>query len=217
MHKPNHLPDVPVRKRPAERINAGTHGVGILLAVIATAFLWWKGWQVGTALAMVSYTVYGISMILLYTASTIYHSLSWKSYARRLRVLDHVGIFFLIAGTYTPVALLVIGGRIGIFLTVCVWCLAFLGIFLKVFWIEKARRVSTIIYILMGWLVLFFIKPFYLSISPFAFWFIFAGGVIYTLGTLFYRMKSRVFAHTVWHLFVMAGSALMFVGIYFGT
>lgn len=214
MSRPNQM--TALRKRIAERCNACTHGIGIILAFIATVFLYWKGWQSGQPLAWFSYTVYGISMILLYTASTIYHGLSSRPYARRLRVLDHVGIFFLIAGTYTPVALLVIGGKIGLFLTLCVWLLAFLGIFLKVFWIEKTRKVSTIIYILMGWLVLFFIKPFYLSISPFAFWCIFSGGLIYTFGTLFYRMKSRLFAHTIWHLFVMAGSILMFVGIYFG-
>lgn len=200
-----------------EVANAITHGIGFIAAIVATILLVRKGMTTGSTLAVPSYAIYGASMIALYLTSTIYHSLRMTRAAKVLRICDHACIFLLIAGTYTPVSLLAIGGNSGLLLTVAIWALAIIGMIMKIGWLEKSKRISTLIYILMGWLVVLFLKPFYDGIAPLGFWLIVAGGLTYTFGTLFYRMKDRRFTHVIWHLFVLAGSVNMFLGIYFGV
>lgn len=200
-----------------EKLNIATHALGALLALVATGFLIAKGYGQASWLAMVAYGVYGLSMLALYGSSTIYHCFRGTPVGNKLQILDHIGIFLLIAGTYTPVALLVIGGFWGKVLVALVWALALAGSIMKLFFLEASKKLSTMIYLLMGWLVLLFLKPLIESISLFAFLFILAGGIVYSLGTIFYKMKARPWAHGVWHAFVLAGSALMFVGIFFGS
>lgn len=212
------MPDFSDRRRLSlEMPNIITHAIGVILAFIATGFLIAKGYGQESWQAMAAYGIYGVSMVALYLASTVYHCFRGTPLGDKLQVLDHIGIFLLIAGTYTPVALVVIGGLWGKTIALMVWTLALVGTFLKIFYLEKAKKVSTLIYLAMGWLIVLFLKPLIQSISPFAFFFILGGGLTYSLGTIFYKMKSRPWAHGVWHSFVLAGSALMFVGIFFGS
>lgn len=193
----------------AELANAITHGVGVLLAIFALVLLVIKAKEGQT----LSFVVYGSSLIVLYLASTLYHSLVFTRARNLFRKFDHMAIFLLIAGTYTPFCLTALRGWIGWTMLGVVWGLAVLGIVLKSMFTGKFEWLSVSIYILTGWMVLFAIKPIYESLSLAGFLFLVGGGLAYTVGTVFYMNARIPFHHGIWHLWVLAGSAFHFFSI----
>ncbi len=200
-----------------EIANSITHGVGIVFSLVAlTILLVYAIWD-RSALSIVGFSIYGLCSLCLYVASTLYHSFQNDKLKHLFRVFDHSAIYLFIAGTYTPVALLAMKGswRIGILSSV--WTIALFGILFKVFTrkkFEKNKVFSLILYIAMGWLMVIAIKPMMSMVSPgFLIWLL-AGGIIYTLGTIFYSIKKIPYNHAIWHFFVLAGSVTHFFGIF---
>jgi hemolysin III len=192
--------------------NAVTHGAGALLSLGAGAVLVTlvaqrgSGWQLGGTL------VFCLSMFALYVASTLYHAIPHPHAKRRLKVLDHCAIFVLIAGTYTPFALVALRDSIGWWLFAATWTLAVVGIVFKLYFTGRFKFVSTMVYLAMGWMAVVAARPFLHSVPlPIVGWLL-AGGLSYTLGTIFYLAKHR-HAHAVWHGFVLLGSGCHFVAV----
>jgi len=192
--------------------NALTHGAGALLSLGAGAVLVTlvatrgDGWQLAGAL------VFTLSMFALYTASTLYHAIPHPVAKRRLKVLDHCAIFVLIAGTYTPFTLVALRSSFGWWVCAASSSLAQLGIVFKLFCTGRFKFVSTMVYIGMGWMAVLAIRPFLRSVPMPMVWWLLAGGIAYTLGTVFYLAKHR-HAHAVWHGFVLLGSACHYVAV----
>ena len=198
-----------------EIANAITHGVGALLSIVGLVLLiiaaavWGNGWHLACAI------VYGTTMFLLYMASTLYHAITHKGARRVFKVIDHAGIYLLIAGTYTPFTLVTIRDEGGWWLFAVVWALAAAGITLEAFWVDRPKWVSAVVYLAMGWLAIFAIKPLVANLEPGGVWLLVGGGLAYTVGTVFYVLKRIKFMHAVWHVWVLAGSALHFVAVMF--
>jgi len=192
--------------------NALSHGAGFLAGLVASVALvtlvamGGNGWQLAGAL------VFGISLVTLYAASTLYHSIPHLATKRRMKIFDHCAIYVLIAGTYTPFLLVSLRDNGGWWLLALVWTLAAAGVVFKLFHAGKFKRLSTLIYLAMGWLSLVTIKPFLALVPHVQLWWLLAGGLAYTLGTVFY-MSHRRHAHAIWHGFVLAGSACHFVAV----
>ncbi|ABR50338.1 channel protein, hemolysin III family [Alkaliphilus metalliredigens QYMF] len=200
-----------------EIANSITHGMGVVFSIVAlTILLVYSIWNRNTA-AIVGFSIYGFCSIVLYVASTLYHSFQKEKVKKILRVFDHASIYLFIAGTYTPIALLAMKGywRIGILSTV--WTIALLGIVFKIVTFnkfEKYKALSLGIYIAMGWIIVIAIKPM-LEMIPLGFFvWLLAGGMAYTVGTIFYAIKKIPYNHAIWHLFVLAGGVLHFLGIF---
>ena len=196
-----------------EIANAVSHGMGFLAAAAATPWLIMSAMRNGSTSYVVGVSIFAVTMMLMYMTSTLYHSLPGSRAKKILRILDHNAIFLLIAGTYTPIALGVLSGFWGWTLFGLVWGLATAGIILKSFSGHKYHYISMIIYVAMGWLVVIAAKPLF-EAMPFAgiMWLL-AGGLCYTGGIVFYRMKSVPYMHFVWHPFVVAGTVCHFVAI----
>ncbi|MFC0276797.1 hemolysin III family protein [Enterococcus devriesei] len=197
-----------------EVLNAVTHGVGVVLSIVGFVFLLRKA---ETGLDYVSFTIYGISLLLLFLASTLYHSLIFTKAKKVFQVFDHCSIYLLIAGTYTPYCLLYIKGTIGIVLLSIIWLAAIVGIVYKSLTLSKVKSVSklsTILYNVMGWAVVIALPSLYQNVGLKGLLLLVGGGVAYTVGSVFYSMKNKRFMHVVWHLFVMLGALLMFFSIY---
>lgn len=199
--------------RKEEIFNSITHGLGATLSIAALVLLIVFSTIKGTAWHIVSFTIYGTTLVILYLESTLYHSLTNKRAKRLFRKFDHMSIFILIAGTYTPYCLTILRGYLGWTIFGVVWGCTILGIILKAFFTGKRDVLSTILYILMGWLIIIAIRPIYLLMPFRGFMFLVLGGVLYTLGTLFYFRDKMNFNHGIWHLFVMAGSIFHFFSI----
>lgn len=191
-----------------EIANAVTHGVGVALAIAALVLLSVLSAFTRDPVRIASAVTFGVTLVLLYAASTLYHSIPNERARHVLKVLDHASIYLLIAGTYTPFTLVTLRERGGIALLAVVWGLAAAGVALESFWVYRPRWVSTVVYLAMGWLVVAVIKPLTGSLAPGGLALLAAGGVAYTLGTVFYLLKRMRYMHMVWHLFVLAGSAL---------
>lgn len=193
--------------------NALTHGAGAVISLVAAAVLitlaaiWGDGWQLGSAI------VFGIGLVLLYTASTLYHAVPHPIAKGRLKVFDHCAIYVLIAATYTPFSLVALRDHGGWWLFAAVWALALAGIVFKLFFTGRFKLVSTLIYLGMGWMVIFAIKPLIANLSSAVLIWLFVGGAAYTIGTLFYMAKKLKFAHAIWHGFVLTGSASHYVAV----
>ncbi len=200
-----------------EVLNAITHGIGVIISIVGLVFLVQKGLEYGGAVEVTSYTVYGSTLILLYLSSTLYHSLTFTRARKVFRVIDHCSIFLLIAGTYTPYTLITIGGRLGAILTSVIWLIALLGVVYKTVWFKKIQGLSVWLYIAMGWISLFFLNYLYQGLGTRGFIWLMAGGVSFTVGALFYRLKHVKYMHVVWHLFVLTGTVCMFFSIYLYT
>lgn len=199
-----------------EGINVYSHGLGIVLSVVAFALLLTKALSAERGmLYAVSMMIYGISMIVLYSASTFYHKEKDPEKRAHLRVFDHAAIYVLIAGTYTPYALVTLHGNPGWWLFTATWSFAAVGIILKIFFTGRFSHISTLMYILMGWMAIFVIKPLMNSLSPEGLYWLAAGGVAYTVGAILYSIKKIPYNHAIFHIFVLAGSACHFVSIYF--
>ncbi|MFF5994466.1 hemolysin III family protein [Lysinibacillus sp. KU-BSD001] len=198
--------------RKEEFWNAITHGLGCILAIPAIVLLIVKASGNGSVIELVSYMIFGISMLLLFLSSTLYHSIPVNK--NLFKKLDHSAIFLLIAGTYTPIALIAIGGKLGWTIVGIEWGLTLIGIILKQFFVHRFKAVSLLIYIGMGWLVIFAYKPVLAHIGTEGFLTLLAGGIFYTFGTYFYKNKRIPYNHAIWHLFVLAGCVAMFMSIY---
>ena len=196
-----------------ELANAITHGIGVLASVAALVLLVTVAARHGDAWGVTSGAIFGTALVALYSASTIYHSLRSERAKQFFRKLDHASIFLLIAGTYTPYLLVSLRGPWGWSLFGVVWGLCGAGMILKFFLAGRFRVISTIIYILTGWLIVIAIKPLTSALPPGGIWLLAAGGVCYTGGTIFYLSKSLRYHHAIWHLFVLAGSACHFFSV----
>lgn len=203
--------------------SAITHFIGMLMAIFSATPLIIKALHNPDRIHVISLTVFIVSMILLYAASTTYHSFNLSEKTNRiLRKIDHMMIFVLIAGTYTPVCLIVLRGRLGLSLCVLVWAIALAGILVKAFWITCPKWFSSLLYIGMGWVCVLAFTQIINSLSPAAFGWLLAGGIIYTIGGIIYALKVPIFdarhknfgSHEIFHLFVMAGSACHFILMY---
>ena len=203
--------------------SAITHGIAVLLAAAGAAPLLIKAARTEDTLHITALAVFILTMILLYTASTVYHSVdSTEKVNRRLRKIDHMMIFIMIAGSYTPVCLIALHNKIGYILCGLVWTIAIVGILLKALWINCPKWVSSVLYIGMGWTCVLAFTQLLNSLSPAAFVWLLAGGIIYTVGGVIYALKLPIFnskhkyfgSHEIFHLFVMAGSACHFVVMY---
>jgi hemolysin III len=191
--------------RREELANSLTHGAGIVASVVALVVLVVLAARTGAA-AVVGASVFGASLVLLYTASTLYHAVRSPKAKARLKVLDHCAIYLLIAGSYTPFLLLALRGRWGWSLLGVIWGLALAGVVFKLFWTGRFPRISTGIYLGMGWLIVIAAVPMVRALSPTTLAWLVAGGLAYTVGTVFYHNRRIPYAHAVWHLFVLAGS-----------
>ena len=203
-------------KRPQTRgeeiANTVSHGLGALLAAAGAVPLAARGILSGSAKAGFSLTAYGISLVLLYTASAVYHAVQNPEIKRRLRIMDHCSIFVLILGTYVPMSLLVVGGRTGWMLFLTNTTLAVIGITLNAIDLKRFDKVSLALYALMGWLVVAALRAIVAALPPLGLGLLVAGGLAYTAGIVFYKAQGK-YMHFVWHLFVLAGSVLQFICI----
>ncbi len=189
-----------------EIANAVSHGTGAILSVAALVLLVVAAVLKGTALTVMAYSVFGASLVILYTMSTVYHSLSRTKARRVLEILDHSSIYILIAGSYTAFCLSALRGPLGWTIFAASWTLALIGIVLKALWFERFPRLSVVGYLAMGWLIVFAFKPLALALPGRALVLLVAGGLAYSVGTIFYALKRVRWFHAVWHLFVLAGS-----------
>ncbi|MDQ2656390.1 MAG: hemolysin III family protein [Bacteroidota bacterium] len=192
-----------------EIANAVTHGVGALLAIagLVVLIVFSDGGN------LFSLVIYGVTLILLYFASTLYHSLVFTRARNLFRKFDHMAIFLLIAGTYTPFCLTALDGWVRWTLLGVIWTFAIVGIVMKAFFTGKYEWVSITMYILMGWMVVPVIKPIYDALSFQSFMLLVLGGVAYTIGTFFYMNRRISYGHSIWHLWVLAGSILHFFSV----
>jgi hemolysin III len=191
-----------------------THGIGAALSIAGLVISVVMAARTGEAVKVVSFAIFGTSMIILYTSSTLYHAFTHEKVKNLFRYLDHTSIFLLIAGTYTPIALLLLKGAWGWTLFGLAWGLAILGISYQIIFLNKFKWISISIYLGMGWVAIFAIKPL-IELMPFGlFAWILGGGLFYTLGTIFYLKEIKYF-HFVWHLFVIAGTVCHFFGLIF--
>jgi hemolysin III len=196
-----------------EIANSIIHGLGVGLSVAALTMLLVYAGQSHDGWAIASALVYGIALVLEYTASTLYHSFPQERVKHVFKILDHCGIYVLIAGTYTPFTLVTLRGAGGLWLFGIVWGLAIAGIAVEAFWTYRPRWLSASVYLGMGWLVVIAIKPLAAALPQAGLWLLVAGGLCYTLGTVFYVMKKVRYMHAVWHLWVLAGSILHFLAV----
>lgn len=211
----NANPALPRYSTAEEVANSITHGLGILYAIAGLGVLTAFASLFGSVWHIVSCSIYGATQILMYTASTLYHSVPLPRAKAVLRLIDHSAIFLLIAGTYTPFALVNLRGPWGWSLLGVTWGLAALGIVLQSRLIRHNRLLTTIPYVAMGWVAIIAIKPLMDSVAPGGLALLIAGGLAYTVGTVFYVWRRIPFHHAIWHAFVLAGSALHFFAILF--
>ena len=197
-----------------EIANSITHGIGAAVAVAGTVVLIIRAAMSGSALYTVSVSAYGVTLITLYAASTLYHAMQSPGVKSAMKLADHISIYLLIAGTYTPFSLYGLGGRWGWSVFAIIWTLAVAGVVFKVFFVGRFRVLSTAIYVAMGWIVVIAVVPLVQTLSTATLFWLVAGGLAYTTGTLFYLAHSLPFGHSIWHLFVLAGSIFHYIGIW---
>lgn len=199
-----------------ELANSITHGLGVIFGIVSLIVLLFISIKKQSLVSIIAFSIYGACLILMYLSSTLYHSIPHEKAKQILRVFDHSSIFLFIAGTYTPIALLTMTGRLRVGVLVAMWGIAVSGVLFKIFTFgkfDKFKAVSLGIYIGMGWLTVLTIKPIIQMTSIGFFMWVLAGGLIYTLGTIFYSIKKIPYNHAIWHLFVLAASVAHFVGI----
>ena len=198
-----------------ERINILSHAIGLLLSIIAVVLLVTRASSYGNAWHIVSAAIFGASLITLYAASTVYHSATRAELRARLRIIDHATIYILIAGTYTPFTLITLNGTIGWVIFAFSWGMAISGIILKLFFTGRFNLVSTLMYVFMGWIIIFAVKPLIASLPTAGLYWLVAGGLSYTVGAIIYSIKKVPLNHATFHLFVLGGSICHFVAVYF--
>jgi hemolysin III len=209
------MSQTPAAYHPAEELaNRLTHGIGALLSVAGLVLMVVYSALHGDAWVITSTAVYGASLVLLYTTSTLYHTVTSDRWRRFFQKLDHAGIFLLIAGTYTPFTLGPLRGPWGWTLFGIVWGFAVVGVVLKLFFAGRADVLSTIAYLVMGWIVVIAIKPLLAALPAGALWLLVSGGLCYSVGTIFYLWEKLPYNHAVWHLWVLGGSVCHWAAIF---
>jgi len=201
--------------RNEEIANSITHGIGVGLSIAALVLLVVYAGIAGDAMRIVAFSIYGFSLIFLYLMSTIYHSVKSDKFKKPMQFMDHSSIYLLIAGSYTPIMLVSVKGAWGWSLFGVLWGLAVIGIFFKIFFVGKFEVISTIIYIIMGWLIVFFAYPLFTYMSGMTIAWLLIGGASYTFGTIFFLWDSLPYNHAIWHLFVLGGSISHFFCFFF--
>ena len=197
-----------------EIVNSITHGIGAALATVALTILLVFAALKGDAWRVVSFAIYGTSLVIMYTSSTLYHAFTNKKAKRYFRIMDHSSIFLLIAGTYTPITLLELRDTgWGWTIFGLIWGMAILGILFKFLFYGKLEKLSVVFYVLMGWLAIVAIKPMLANLPTGLLIWIAIGGLSYTLGIIFYAWNKLPYSHSIWHLFVLGGSISHFFGI----
>ena len=197
-----------------EKLNIWSHAFGIFLSIIALVLLIIKAVQQDNIWMMISFPIFGVSLILLYLASTLYHASKEPQKRFKLKVFDHAAIYVLIAGSYTPFTLVSLNGETGWLIFSMVWVMAFTGIILKLFCTGKFKIVSTAMYVLMGWLIVFYFQDLTAHLHEKGVFYLILGGVLYTIGAILYSIKKIKFNHAIFHFFVLAGSFCHFLSIY---
>jgi len=198
-----------------ERININSHAIGFILSIVASVALVMHAILHGDVWHIVSFSIFGVSLIVLYAASTLYHSAKKSELRSRLKIFDHAAIYVLIAGTYTPFTLVTLNGSIGWVIFGISWGLALTGIILKLFFTGRYKLVSTLMYILMGWIIVFAIKPLIDNLPLEGLLWLIAGGISYTIGAILYSIKKIKFNHAIFHIFVLIGSYCHFMSVFF--
>lgn len=198
-----------------EKLNVISHAFGFALSILGLFLLILRANELGDMVHLVSFSIFGASMILLYAASTLYHAATNKNWRYKLNILDHASIYVLIAGSYTPFALVTLEGWVGWTIFGVVWGCALTGIILKLFYIGKYQTLSTIMYVVMGWIIVFAIKPLYDNLSSEGFWWLLGGGISYTIGAVLFSLDKLKFNHAIFHIFVLFGTFCHYLSIYF--
>ena len=198
-----------------EKINIISHAIGFSLSIVAFVLLVTHANLHGDVWHIVSFSIFGASLIMLYGASTFYHSAKKPELRKRLKIIDHASIYVLIAGTYTPFTLVTLHGRIGWVIFGIVWGVALIGIILKLFFTGKYSLLSTIMYVLMGGIIVFFIKPLINNLPLEGLIWLIAGGISYIIGAILYSIEKIKFNHAIFHMFVLIGSFCHFMSVFF--
>ncbi len=200
-----------------EILNSYTHGVGLALSIAGFVILLILAARYGTAWHIAGCVIYGSSLVCLYLASTLYHGIPLLRWKRILKIFDHSAIYLLIAGTYTPFLLVNLRGTWGWSLLGVIWGCAMAGITFKFWFVDDSKTLSTALYLAMGWLVLVAAKPLVAHVSVIGLRWLVAGGVLYTVGVVFYASRRVPYSHAVWHLFVMAGSVCHYLAVIYAV
>jgi hemolysin III len=198
-----------------EKTNIISHAIGLVLSIVALVLMLVRASLYGNAWHVVSVSIFGASLILLYAASTFYHSAKDPKIRGRLRVFDHATIYVLIAGTYTPFTLVTLHGPVGWTVFGVSWAMAVSGVILKLFYTGRYNVLSTLMYVFMGWIIMFAIKPLVNSLPSEGLYWLIAGGVAYTTGAILYSIKQIKFNHAIFHMFVLLGSFCHVIAVYF--
>ena len=198
-----------------EKINIYSHALGFLLSLVATVLLVNHAMTDGTVWHVVSFSIFGASLVVLFAASAIYHSATQPAARSRLRIVDHATIYILIAGTYTPFTLVTLNGSIGWIIFSVSWAMALAGIILKLFFTGRFKLLSTLMYVFMGWMIVFAIKPLMADLPAAGLQWLVGGGIAYTVGAVLYSIKKIKFNHAIFHLFVLLGAFCHFMAVYF--
>ena len=204
----------PKYSKKEEKLNVLTHAFGLIMSIVGLPFLLLKSLQYNGFWKPFSIVIFGVSLIVLYAASTFYHASKDSKLRRKLNIFDHAAIYFLIAGTYSPFTIIILDGSLGWLIFSCTWVFAFVGIVLKFFFTGRYDKLSTAMYILMGWQIILVIKPLMNAFSKNGLKFLFAGGVFYTVGALLYSSKKITYNHAIFHVFVLLGSASHYICVY---
>ena len=204
----------PKYSKKEEKLNVLTHAFGLIMSIVGLPFLLLKSLQYNGFWKPFSIVIFGVSLIVLYAASTFYHASKDSELRRKLNIFDHAAIYFLIAGTYSPFTIIILDGSLGWLIFSCTWVFAFIGIVLKFFFTGRYDKLSTAMYILMGWQIILAIKPLMNAFSINGLKFLFAGGIFYTVGALLYSSKKITYNHAIFHVFVLLGSTSHFICIY---
>ncbi len=198
-----------------EKTNIISHAIGFILGIVALVFLVTHASLYGNVWHIVSFSIFGTSLVVLFAASTFYHSAKKPELRNKLRIIDHVSIYIFIAGTYTPFTLVTLNGPIGWSIFGTAWGLALTGIILKLFFTGKYEKISTLMYVFMGWIIVFAIKPVINNLSLEGLLWLVAGGMAYTIGAILYSIKKIKFNHAIFHMFVLVGSFCHFMAVFF--
>lgn len=205
---------ISLRMTKDELANSLTHGLGILLGIIAIPFLGAKAIISGNLSAIIGSGMFGFGFMMVFTFSTLYHSIVQPDIKKTFRILDHISIYFMIAGSYTPFILIYMPSKTGYIILAVQWILTLLGTIYKIFFTGKFKWFSTIVYLAMGWMIVLVIGPFVDSLPLLSLWLIVAGGLLYTVGVVFYKWYSLPYHHAIWHVFVLAASICHFVAVW---
>jgi len=198
-----------------EIVNSITHGIGALLSIAALVILIIVAGQHGDIWHLISFSIYGSTLILLYLSSTLYHSFTSPKIKNLFARFDHISIFLLIAGTYTPILLTSLRGILGWTLFVIIWTMAVAGAVIRSIYLHRFRKLMVSIYLVMGWMAILAAKQIYERMPEISIWFLVLGGLSYSIGVIFYNWRKLPYSHGIWHLFVLGGSILHFFAIYF--